>query len=352
MANLMLDNKKQQEGNNLNTIKILIKIMVSGMIAILILSILLSFYSLNPIRTENKKGTTDYIWEPNSVWINATEGISFGTFDENGFNNSEVIDNPDILLVGSSHMEAKNVMQDESIGYLLNDKFEGLLSAYNIGISGHHFYKICQYLPESITSFEQTPKYVVLETSSVELVTSEVQKVLDDSVEFTESHNGGIVGMLQRVPFFRVLYQQISHGLLELFMPELQDMEEIKKPATVVEEEAYEEMFLYLSEIEEETNSEIIIFYHPTGVIMENGTIKYDSSEYLVWFEEYAMKNGIDFIDMTERFENLFYDEHHVPHGFATGEIGTGHLNKYGHEAVADALYDFINLEEENKKCR
>lgn len=56
---------------------------------------------------------------------------------------------------------------------------------------------------------------------------------------------------------------------------------------------------------------------------------------------------------MTNSFENMFYEDHHVPHGFVTGRIGSGHLNEYGHAAVADLLYDAIlGLEEDGKICK
>ena len=56
---------------------------------------------------------------------------------------------------------------------------------------------------------------------------------------------------------------------------------------------------------------------------------------------------------MTAKFEDMYYKEHHVAHGFCTGELATGHLNKYGHAAMADELYDeILKLEESGEICR
>ena len=42
-----------------------------------------------------------------------------------------------------------------------------------------------------------------------------------------------------------------------------------------------------------------------------------------------------------------------MAHGFPTGKIGSGHLNKYGHAAVAEELYDVIlELEEDGLLCK
>ena len=113
-------------------IKGLLKVIVSGIVAVAIICGLLCFYDIKPIHKENPKGNTDFVWLPNSIWVKATEGIAFGKFDANGFNNKSVISNPDIIVLGSSHMEAFNVMQNENSAYLLSQKLNGKYSLYYI----------------------------------------------------------------------------------------------------------------------------------------------------------------------------------------------------------------------------
>ncbi|WP_073116456.1 hypothetical protein [Fibrobacter sp. UWCM] len=81
------------------------KFFLAGITAILLLSILIAGYYTIPVHSPNIQGGTDFVWEPNSFWIKQTEGISFGRLDAHGFNNDSVINNPDILILGSSHME-------------------------------------------------------------------------------------------------------------------------------------------------------------------------------------------------------------------------------------------------------
>ena len=59
-------------------------------------------------------------------------------------------------------------------------------------------------------------------------------------------------------------------------------------------------------------------------------------------FSQYAEKHDIGFVDMTNDFKTMYDEEHHVPHGFATGETGVGHLNRYGHAAISESLYQYI----------
>ena len=108
--------------NAMKFIKELLKIISAGIVSVAIVCGLLCFYDIKPIHKENPKRNTDYVCPPNSIWVKATEGIAFGKNDANGFNNKSVVDNPDIIVLGSSHMEAVNVMQDKNTAYLLSKK--------------------------------------------------------------------------------------------------------------------------------------------------------------------------------------------------------------------------------------
>jgi hypothetical protein len=344
--------------------KVCFKVIAAGLVSIVIICGLLFFYNILPVHEENTKGNTDYVWPPNSIWVKATEGISFGKNDANGFNNISVVENPDIIILGSSHMEATNVMQDENAAYLLSKRLTEKYSVYNMGISGHNFFKVCQYIPANLKLYDKTPKMVIIETSTVDISQNSVDEVISSSVEHTPSHNTGIIGKLQKVPFLRALYHQMEGGLLDLFMPKPNEEKAVENNgqtasqeednlSSVIDHAAYTELFSYLRKMEEEYDTQILIFYHPTEKLMSDGTIYFDRSEYLKEFTEYANNYDITFIDMTDRFEKMYYEENHVAHGFCTGQLATGHINKYGHAAVADELYKAINkLEEDGELCQ
>ena len=345
-------------------IKWLLKILTAGIVAVAIISVLLCFYYIIPVHEENKKGNTDYVWPAGSIWVKATEGIAFGKYDANGFNNKAVVDSPDIIVLGSSHMEATNVMQNENAPFLLSEKLNGKYSLYNMGISGHNFFKSCQYLPVNLELYNEVPKVAVIETSTVRISQEKADEVISSSVEHTPSHNTGIIALLQRIPFFRAAYHQIEEGLLKLFLPELSSssentgedvemIEDIKETKTEVDKAAYEEIFSYLRNLEEKYGTQIIIVYHPTEELKEDGTIFFDKSESLRMFSSCAIEYGISFIDMSDRFERMYYEEKHVAHGFCTGLLAAGHLNRYGHAAIADELYKvIIRLEEAKELCQ
>lgn len=84
-----------------------------------------------------------------------------------------------------------------------------------------------------------------------------------------------------------------------------------------------------------------------------DATIEFKSGNSLTAFKKYTKNFNINFIDMTSSFEDMYYTEHHVAHGFVTGELESGHLNKYGHSAIANALYNEIkHIEEAGKLCQ
>lgn len=334
---------------------------IAGITASVILSALLFAYDIMPVHYENQKGNTDYVWQSDAIWVKLTEGVSWGKFDSDGFNNPTVIKNPDIIILGSSHMEATNVFQNQTVGALLSKKLNNRYSVYNLGISGHHFFKVCQYLPINLRMHDTAPKIAIIETSAVYISEENVQKVFNFEVDHTPSHATGLIGTLQKVPVFRCLYHQFEGGLLNIFMQNnsatqpIEDEEEFikKTPDNKIDETAYDKLFSYFADLEREYGTQIIIFYHPTETLTESDGIVFQSSNALTAFGKYAEKYNVDYIDMTSPFEEMFYKDHLVAHGFVTGRLGEGHLNANGHRAVADELFMVIErLEKEGVLCK
>ena len=343
----------------MKVIKSLGKTVLAGIVAIAILSGIMCLYDLRPVHHENPQGNTDYVWEANAPWVKLTEGISWGRFDSDGYNNPIVINDPDIIFVGSSHMEATNVFYNQTMCALLTKKLDNRYSIYNLGISGHHLFKVCQYLPVNLKMHSIAPKVAIIETSSVSVSAENVKKMLNFEVDHTPSHATGVIGILQKNPFFRNVYSQIESGLLNLFINKndkaIQIDDEVIEEITAdeIDEKPYDELFNYLASLEKEYGTQIIIFYHPTETLDDASGIVFSSGAAVKVFSEYARKYGIDFIDMTNPFKAMYNADHLVAHGFVTGRIGEGHLNANGHRAVAEELYTVINnLEKEGVLCK
>lgn len=325
--------------------KKLCKCILAGVVSICILCLLFAPYSSTPVHIENPEGNTDYKWPANSQWSKMTEGISYGRFDANGYNNLEVVDDPDILVLGSSHIEATNVLQTENFATLLGEKMKDTYTTYNMGISGHFFLKVCKYLPKTV---EMNPdaKYIIIETSNISYDQKDVDRLLNGKVEFTPSNSTGLIAALQKLPFFRIVYHQLTGGLLDMLMP---TKTQIGSDSGSVSEEvlpdaaAYNALFAYIADALQDSDAQLIIMYHPTGELLQDGTVSFSKDEpALAMFRKKCQEYGYAFVDMTEPFEEMYETEHKMPHGFITGKIGSGHLNADGHAKIAEELAQCI----------
>ena len=333
-------------------IKTLFRTVLAGLTALAILCVLMLGYYYIPLRENNSKQNTDYVWAKNTPWVSLTEGVSFGVTDAAGFINKDVVENPDILLLGSSHTESMNVLQSENMCALLNDKFDGKYSAYNMGISGHTIYKVVQYLNATLNIYPKVPKYVIIETGDVALTDVDVHQALSGEVKKTKVVDTGLLYQMQKVPYFRMMYHQLDTGMLDMLTDKKKanNATTNAKPKAVekveIDEKPYDEMLGYLQKMENEYDTQIIVMFHPFETINADGSISFAQADYAEIFSKVSQKYGIGFVNMTEDFEKMYYEENHVPHGFSTGEIGAGHINKYGHAAIADRLYRYIESSE------
>ena len=85
--------------------------MSAGAISLVLLSIFSIIYGLSGIHISNSSGATDYKWEPYQFKSTMIEGFACMKLDEYGFNNPNCsfITPVDVLIMGSSHMEAVNI---------------------------------------------------------------------------------------------------------------------------------------------------------------------------------------------------------------------------------------------------
>lgn len=338
----------------MRALKFFLLYLISGISAFIILNFILFFYYNLPFHLSNPDNSTDYIWESNGNWIKMIEGISWGKMDAAGYNNKSVIDDPDVLIIGSSHMEATNVLQKYNTTNKLHEFLEDSnlsFKVYNKGISGHRFLKCCKYL--GTNSERTTAKYIVMENSKLDYNTSDLQALFDNKIASSASYSSGLIFCLQKMPFLRLMFFQFENGLITLFLPKknkASGLQESSSPEFQESEsqikENYDRLFSYIS-----TNAngkQIVIFYHPTGTPLANGKLEYaNNTLYFNEFKNAAEKYGIAFIDLTEETEKLWQTEHKTTHGFTTGTAFSGHLNRNGHEIAARKIADYIIQNEE-----
>jgi hypothetical protein len=276
-----------------------------------------------------------------------TEGISIGFYDKNGYNNAypseDVID---YLCLGSSQMEAKEVMPNKNMVYFLNEILDSNGEtgyAYNIGVSGEQMTTCISRLGHAVETY-CPQRAVIIETGALDFSQNEIDEALEDpevgNLFYTYR---GIMGIVRKLPYIRLVYVQ-----LEL----LQDKKKAET-AAVVENDTVSE-FDYVSYktkitplIEKaEKNAKgipVIIFYHPGVTIQTDGSLSTGGDPAMIrCFRDICEANGVRFLDMSERFQREYYENYTVPYGFANTRVASGHLNRYGHAMIADELYKMI----------
>ena len=313
----------------------LFRVLFSFVIALCILSVFVLFYDYSGIHISNSSGSTDYKWQSMQYKANMREGYSWLLMDRNGFNNISVPENIDVLIMGSSHMEAVNVNSSDNTASILSNSCK-TLTFYNIGMSGHTIYRCANNLNNAVNEFKPQ-KYVVIETDSINLQDELVKQVLDDELETIPSYDSGLVYYIQQyAPSIKVLFKS------------LQDWNSISnnngnEPLNDITYVDYATLDLFLKKMKSECgNCKLVILYHPIMTIDSNGFL-IDNADNADMFKQCCLSNDIILLDMTEDFKSLYSKKHILAHGFSNTAIGVGHLNSYGHKLIANRLLSVIS---------
>lgn len=333
-----------------NALKLLVRTIISGIIAFVILTLFCQFYFNLPVRVTNKAGSTDDKWEANKFYSLGYEGFTWGKTNNEGFANTFDYDNDmtiDILAMGSSHMQGFGVNMDQSAASKLNALFRNK-TVYNISFSAHFFLTCASNLKAALNEYMPT-EYVVIETSSILFSDDDITLVINEETPEIVTYDEGIIGLLQKNPYLRLLYMQIE-TYANTRANSIDDAEDVKaftESDTANNEKLLHDLFQKMGALAEEHGVKLIIMYHPHLSIAPNGTIEANDNESAIArFQRACSDNGILFLDMSDRFKEEYESSYILPHGFVNSPVGTGHLNQYGHAMIADELYHLI-LEDE-----
>ena len=326
------------------TIHWLLKAFVAGCIALALLCGFCFFWYNVPVHYDNPTGATEYFWEKNQFYSKATEGFAWGRTNNEGHNNLKDYhegDNVDILLMGSSHMEGFNVAQDENAAAVLNQLFDGEKYCYNIGTAGHTPLYCIKHLGDALDRYEPND-YVVIESFNVDFDEKELEAVAEGTLAHIPSHSGGIIGLMQKLPYLRLFYTQHFKGGGQSFgsvesndaQPELLDDNYSVQLERVLE--------IVASECREH-NVTPIITHNTNLLIAEDGSCYTDDEpEKYEIFSRLCEEKGIVFIDAVDRFMAEYEESHRLPYGFSNTSPGAGHMNKLGHRLFAEEIYAAI----------
>ncbi|MBQ3005749.1 MAG: hypothetical protein IJD88_07425 [Clostridia bacterium] len=320
-------------------IKWFAKAVVSGILAFAILTGFCFLYYNVPVHSKTADGATDYSWEKNKFYSRGTEGFAMGKTNNEGYVNAfdyEDSTQVNVLIMGSSHMEGYNVpMSKSTAGYLDEMMSDGVV--YNIGVSQHTILNCVDNLEAALEKYKPS-EYVVIEALELYYSDEKIQSVLDSSMEELESHSGGIIGLLQKNQFFRLMYSQ-----LKAFLRNQNEEQILTSYIPRINLDLYNEMLEKLSKTADKYGAKLIILHQNNLILNDNGSLTPSIDEITRNnFRTVCENNGVIFVDMTDIFIENYNKTHILPHGFSNTSVESGHLNKHGHKLVADALFEII----------
>ncbi len=317
-------------------LKWLIKAIAAGCIAFAALSLFAFFHYNVPVHYDNPSGATEYVWESHKFYSKGTEGFAMGRTNNEGFNNLKDHnegDEIDILLMGSSHTEGFNVAQDENMGAVINQLFDGEKYCYNIGTAGHTLPYCVKNLSAALDRYAPA-EYVLLESYGVEYSAEELMKVVKGELAHIPSHNGGIVGLLQKLPYLRLFYTQFFKDNGGAFdgAASLAAAEE----DSLSYEQALDAFLDMVAQAAQEHGVKAIIVHNKNVDIAPDGSGRIDAEqEKLAVFEALCQEKGIVFIDLCPAIMQHF-EQDQLCYGFSNTSPGSGHMNALGHRLFAE----------------
>ena len=311
------------------------KLIAALFVSVFILNVITLAYRNTSLHLSNDTGATDYKALPNFITGNLQEGFAFVKMDEDGFKNQSVMDNIDILLMGSSHMEALQVFQSENVCSLLNEISDD--KVYNIGVSGHTLYR-CVDNYENAVNHYCPHKYVIIETDRINLDTDEMRSVINQETVTPDTNSGIEYYLIKYVPVTKLIHIQMTEWRKDKSSIQVQETQSVSSSEYI----QLLDSFLGVLSKRIDCDAKPIIVYHPESVIGEDGELEYSDRNNLEIFQKACERKGILFVDMSDDFNQLYHEKHVLAHGFINTAVGTGHLNKYGHQVIAQRIAKVI----------
>lgn len=324
-----------------------LKAAFAGIIALALLCVFCLLYYNVPVHYTNPDASTEYKWEANRFYSRGTEGFALGKTNNDGFNNLRDYnpgDKINVLLLGSSHMEGFNVAQNENTAAVMNELFAGEKYVYNIGTAAHTLAYCIKHLSAALDTYAPTG-YAVLETNTVNFSAETLSAAADGTLPAIESHSGGLITLMQKIPYLRLAYTKLSRadaGVLDIDKA-------IALEQTSIEDypSALRPMLQLAADAADAHGVKLIIAYDPVIAVNQQGeAITGTDPDCLNAFEDICAELGIIFLDATDTFIGNYAQNHTLPYGFSNTEPGMGHINPVGHRLFAQLICDAINATE------
>lgn len=314
---------------------------------VIINTLLFPIYHLSPWINTDYNATTA-IFYPNSVIAYSEEGYGIRKVDRNGFVNPSTRLNYDnyILFMGASHTIGKEILQGYSFVDILEEKYG--LKVYSIAMDGHYYPEIISGFSAAIQQFPNSNS-IVIEISSTDYELTQLENSIVQR-EYNPQYSGANISNTfspkDRVKIAYQDYFPLIRAINKNLKSNQSELSSNKTKHTTLDEN-YEKKYIKvindtLSVINKNYTNPVYIVYHPEVSLSDSGEIEIIPSATKEQFKNCCEENNIFFIDMTEDFVIEFNNSNKLPYGFMNTSYGTGHLNRTGHQLIAEKIYSVM----------
>lgn len=339
------------------TIWQIVKIFIAAVIALLILNIFCLIYYRRPEVYNRDTNATAVIHRPGGCLVSSTEGRGINHVDSSGYFNFDKPLSKDgyILCLGASNLEGLQVMQSENYVNVCNSKLakDNDLVVYNMGASNHTYDNgAVSGFESAIKEFPESKAVVIAMEGAYDISASKIMSSLDCIRKYDDSETGQSVAWdsmwRQHLKEFMPVLYNLHVRLAEMRSFDQTIFNEGNKPIedSVINDEnevghyeAFVKTMLYMKGL---YDGEIIIEYHPGTGIDADGNLVLTDVSYYDELVKACNDTGVIFADCREKFEDLYNRNYKLPYGFSNTQVGAGHLNKYGHKAIAEELLPIL----------
>lgn len=350
------ESKNDLKNTNITNWKVWIgKVFLAGIVAFIILNILARFYYTPPKKIATDQFATDFVVEKNYTGYISDEGIAKFETDANGYNNASVPEDVDVLIMGSSHTLGYTVNPDENLSYILqqklNDSDLSAFNAYNIAMWGHTWYVNANNFENAVKEF-QPKEYVVMEIhDQLEYSKEILPRVINHTLARENVNESKLVSTLRKFPYFQLLMHQLKNVINTQNTTGIVTEEKVETEADIYNsyKRDLETVIQNMKEQMKPYGCKLVLYYIPHLELSKDGSAKATTTEYVKAFKEVAEEYDVIFIDMSEDFSNYYAKTNRLPFGFCNTEVGVGHLNRYGHQLVGEAIFQAISQNEESR---
>lgn len=331
-------------------INLLKKSIIGLIIAFIVYSVFCYFYDTKSGIFLRENAATPWIFEPGCGFYYMKEGAGHVYIDENGYpNKNKELAESYVLMLGPSYLEGDQIRSEDNVSAVLDSMYGGELShVYNMGLDGNFFCSTVKGFKAAMEEFPNADAVVILlqldypDDLNDVLNQEEYSKystgkyLMQSQTEFTK--------LKKNIGKFSPGIKQIKYRI-NLYLEDIVNNIGHNNSVVAYQDEVDRVRSSYASmlcQIRHNTNVPIIIVHFPLSHLSDEG-IEYDDKwEYLPIFKEECVNNGIDFLSVEDAFYEAYENEYIIPYGFINSEIGSGHLNKYGHRILAEEIYKVL----------